>query len=338
MIFINKFNKKIIKNKLFDIDLSKLRSPSFFLNMTRKNKIIYDKFNKYLINSGKIRCLLCEKNISDLYYQVKRYKLIHCKYCFSISANINYKKYNSKLYHKNINKKKFINDNVKKTFEYRYKKFGTERIEYIEKYTSLKKKKKIKILDYGCGMGSFLYSIKNKRKRYLAKGLDFDLNSINYCKSLGLNVDSKNLEDEKNNYYDLITLFDVIEHIQEPKKIISILLKKLKVGGYLIFFTPNLNSLSTILMKDKHNMFAPFDHLCFYSLNSFKFIAKKFNMKLLRFDYFGLDVKDYIQYIEATFRVRVKFNKILNNFSNIIQTFLDSADCSNALRVVMQKK
>ena len=61
-------------------------------------------------------------------------------------------------------------------------------------------------------------------------------------------------------------------------------------------------------------------------------------MKLLRFDYFGFDEKDYIQYIEATFRVRVKLNKIINNFSNIIQTFLDSADCSNALRVIMQKK
>ena len=187
-------------------------------------------------------------------------------------------------------------------------------------------------------MGSFLYFIKNNRKRYLAKGLDFDPDSVNFCKSIGLNVNSGNLEDEKKSYYDLITLFDVIEHIQEPKKIISTLLKKLKVGGYLIFFTPNLNSLSTILMKDKHNMFSPFDHLCFYSLDSFRFIEKKFNLKLLRFDYFGLDVKDYIQYIENAFRIKVKLNKILNNFSNIVQTFLDSANCSNSLRVIMQKK
>ena len=63
MIFINKYNKKIIQNKLFDIDLSKLRSPLFFRDMTKKNRKIYNKFKKYLINSRKISCMLCKKNL-----------------------------------------------------------------------------------------------------------------------------------------------------------------------------------------------------------------------------------------------------------------------------------
>lgn len=338
MIFFNKFNQNIIKKKLFNIDLLKLRSHSFFKEMTKRNDIMYEKYNKYLTNSKIVTCLVCDKKNSEIFYKSKKYKLINCRKCFAVSANINHNKYNTKLYHEDNYKKKFIRKNIEKNFQYRSDTFGKERIEYIEEYTSIRKNKKIKILDYGCGFGSFLYALKKHRMNYLAKGLDFDLDSINFCKSKGLYVDNKNLEYENDNNYDLITLFDVIEHVNEPKKLISNLINKLKVGGYIFFMTPNLNSISTMLMKDKHNMFSPFDHLCFYNLETFKFIAKRFDLKLIHYDYYGLDVKDYLQYIESTMKKKIKLNLILNDFSIVMQNFIDSADYSNAFRIILQKK
>ena len=91
-------------------------------------------------------------------------------------------------------------------------------------------------------------------------------------------------------------------------------------------------------MKDKHNMFSPFDHLCFYNLETFKFIAKRFDLKLIHYDYYGLDVKDYLQYIESTMKKKIKLNLILNDFSIVMQNFIDSADYSNAFRIILQKK
>ena len=59
-------------------------------------------------------------------------------------------------------------------------------------------------------------------------------------------------------------MFDVIEHFVDPMKTLKIILKKLKKGGLLIFYTPNIESVGFELMKNKQNLIQPFFHLNFF--------------------------------------------------------------------------
>ena len=52
-------------------------------------------------------------------------------------------------------------------------------------------------------------------------------------------------------YFSLVTLFDVIEHIPDPIEFLSILHKKMAPGGNILFVTPNVDTLSFKILKEK---------------------------------------------------------------------------------------
>ncbi len=54
-----------------------------------------------------------------------------------------------------------------------------------------------------------------------------------------------------NEYFSLVTLFDVIEHIPHPIEFLSILHKKIAPGGSILFVTPNVDTLSFKILKEK---------------------------------------------------------------------------------------
>ncbi len=316
----------------YDINLYRLRSPDFYNNMISQRDQIYKKLNKFLTDERKCCCLLCGSKKKKVFFRWKKYYLLKCLNCSSVYTNINFKIFKTEFFHKNLSKRKFNKNQMTKTFNYRLNNFAYERIEYIKE--NIKIKKKDIIFDYGCGYGSFLYALK--KKNILSKGMDFDSDSVNFCKSKNLKVSTLPLEHEKNNSIKLITLFDVIEHLIEPINFLKIAKNKLKQNGYVLMFTPNIHSLSGNLMGPDHNMFAVFNHLCFYDHKSLNYLAKKTGFKIIKIDYFGLDIKDYLQMLESKNK-NIKFNKILNNLSNTLQSVLDDCSLSNSMRIIFKK-
>lgn len=109
---------------------------------------------------------------------------------------------------------------------------------YLEKYI----RNNDKILEYGCGIAPFSYSLVNFS---LKKNLDItfaDILQINYvyakfllsgiCKPKLLSNRAHNLE---KNYYDVIILQAVLEHIPDPLNTIQSLYDSLKKNGIIIF-------------------------------------------------------------------------------------------------------
>lgn len=100
-----------------------------------------------------------------------------------------------------------------------------------------------KILDIGCATGVFLNSMqKHGWECYGVEPSDFASDyAIN---RLGLNIFHGYLTDGifEENFFDVITLWDVIEHLSEPVETLQIISKILKPGGLLVVTTPNANS------------------------------------------------------------------------------------------------
>ena len=324
--------KNIFGLREFDIDLYKLRSPNFYKNMITQRNKVYSKLNKFLINTKNCFCLLCGSKKKKIFLNWKKYTLLSCMKCTAVYTNINFRKFKSHHFHSNITKRKINEQEMVKTFNYRLNNFAHERIEYIRE--NIKIKRNDIVFDYGCGFGSFLYALKEKN--ILSKGMDFDADSIKFCKSKKLDVTDSPLENEKNNSLKLITLFDVIEHLIEPISFLRTANKKLKKNGNILMFTPNIHSISGRLMGPDHNMFAVFNHLCFYNLKSLNYLVKKTGFKIIKIDYFGLDIKDYLQMLESKNK-NIKLNKILNQISNTLQSVIDKSSLSNSMRVIIKK-
>lgn len=107
--------------------------------------------------------------------------------------------------------------------------------------------KEIKILDYGCGFGQIISSLK-KEKYENIYGVDIEEKALEYCVSNSLNVKRLNLEDLTNPFefkFDIIILSHIIEHISKDKIIETLsLIKKdfLMQNGKLLISVPNAQS------------------------------------------------------------------------------------------------
>ena len=100
-----------------------------------------------------------------------------------------------------------------------------------------------KLLDIGCGMGEFLKISSDYGMDPL--GIDLNRTTTDYITSnYGYKTLNKLITQEtfEENSFDFIVLSHVIEHVQDPNKLIKIIYKILKPGGIFIMATPNADS------------------------------------------------------------------------------------------------
>ncbi|SFZ98148.1 Methyltransferase-related protein [hydrothermal vent metagenome] len=118
-------------------------------------------------------------------------------------------------------------------------------------------------LDFGCGESSLLASMLEE------EGIACDYYDPIYHPN--------GLEDTKK--YDLIVSTEVFEHLQNPKKIFEMLLKRLNVGGYLAIQTEfHTNEISSFLnwyyIKDP-------THIVFFRAHTFEVLSSLYNCKVV---------------------------------------------------------
>lgn len=100
-----------------------------------------------------------------------------------------------------------------------------------------------KLLDIGCCSGDFIHEAQSKG--FDVWGIDISRRTINQAKALyGLkNVYPEKIEDFSARRdipkFDVVTFFEVIEHIEAPYEFIQDAKKVLRPGGYMILSTPD---------------------------------------------------------------------------------------------------
>jgi len=102
------------------------------------------------------------------------------------------------------------------------------------------------VLDIGSGSGEFLYLLR--RSGYRARGLEPDRGYSSYAQDrLGLDVESRplGLPAPSGAPFAAITIFHVLEHLEDPLAAVEILRSWLEPGGALIVEVPNIESRST---------------------------------------------------------------------------------------------
>jgi len=99
------------------------------------------------------------------------------------------------------------------------------------------------VFDCGCGEGN--HTIIFRRYSDNVMGGDFENRTD---KKLGINfrkITDKNYGQE--NEFDVVSAFDVIEHVQDDFGFLKELVKITKLGGKIIIGTPNRNRLSNVM-------------------------------------------------------------------------------------------
>ncbi len=183
------------------------------------------------------------------------------------------------------------NENYTNSYNILDKFIASFRLKEMKKNVSLKGKN---VIDFGCGSDfTKLTNIYSECKKITAIDKtenDFKKKNLNY-----INYDNDlNLLDEKveNNFYDIIILTAVIEHLDNPEIILNILKKKLINNGIIFLTAPSWKSkpiLEFLAYKLKViNEHLIREHKRYYDLEEYKKLSKLINLKIKKFYFFQL--------------------------------------------------
>lgn len=163
-----------------------------------------------------------------------------------------------------------------------------------------------RVLDIGCGVGNFL--IKAKEKAAEVCGLELNGKAAEQCRQRGLEVYDELIGKhavKKEGYYDMVCMFQVLEHIYDVKNFLADATKALKKGGQLVIGVPNNEPY--FLGYDKYcTLNLPPHHMGLWNKEVFVKMAPAFGLAIKEVRY---DVKGSIKtqaYLHAKYLLNIK--------------------------------
>jgi SAM-dependent methyltransferase len=140
-----------------------------------------------------------------------------------------------------------------------------------------------KILDVGCGDGEVIEELK-KRGKWELWGIDFNKNAISDAKKKGFRVFCGTIESVKlpKNYFDLIIMNHLVEHLEDPLGTIRRAKELLRPGGYIIGQLPNIDCWEYPLFGEKWAGFHIPRHLQMFSKKTLRLLFEKAGLREIR--------------------------------------------------------
>ncbi|VEN74498.1 Methyltransferase [Candidatus Desulfarcum epimagneticum] len=145
-----------------------------------------------------------------------------------------------------------------------------------------------KVLDFGCGPAGFM--LKARKLTKFIRGVELEKRLRNHYDKNRLYVVHNLSELPKDESYDLITMFHTLEHIPDPKNILTQLKPLLSKNGQIVVEVPNANDALLTLYNSK-----AFSDFTYWSCHLFLFTTSTLG-KLLKHSGFK------INYIKQTQR------------------------------------
>jgi SAM-dependent methyltransferase len=107
-----------------------------------------------------------------------------------------------------------------------------------------------RMLDIGCGTGVFCHVAR--QYGWIPKGIDEAEGALAFARSeFGLDVEMGNFETlaVEPGAYDLVTMWDVIEHSRDPRALVDAAVRCLRPGGLLALATPNQRNVMEVVAR-----------------------------------------------------------------------------------------
>lgn len=141
-------------------------------------------------------------------------------------------------------------------------------------------------LDVGCASGNFLRLLS--QKGWDVKGIELDQDMFENVKRQGFDVSNIPLEhyEPSTNLpagqagFQLITLFDVIEHLPYLNNDLEKLSGLLDSKGSIVLVTPNIKSMQHRLFGKNWFQFKPREHIYYFSPKTLEQVVKPYDLKI----------------------------------------------------------
>lgn len=209
----------------------------------------------------KINCPICESKDVRFFSQKKGYSLYKCQNCkllFISPVPASLDVYDDSYF-----------SGAEKGFGYvDYDADKEPMIPVFNKYLDLVNSLGVKtgtLLDIGAATGFFIDLAK--KRGFTVKGVELSDYAAKKGREKGLDVFTGDLHSAhyRDGQFDVITMFDVIEHVPDPVGFISEASRILKKDGLLLINTPDAESLWAKVLGPRWQLIMPPEHIHYFS-------------------------------------------------------------------------
>lgn len=234
-----------------------------------------------------VRCNLCTNDETNFLFQIEGLNIVRCKECGLIYVNPRPK---AESIYQIYDEKYFIHKNDCFTNQYfgyydyisdkkKIEKSFIRRLDVIEKYCNYGR-----LLDVGCASGYFLLAA-NKRG-WDVHGIDVSAFAVAIAKrEFGENRIMKGTLKEikfPENSFDVVTFWDVLEHLPDPISNLKEAYGILKPGGIIGIVVPDAGSLASHILGKYWPEFKRIrEHIYFFNKKTITTMLEKVGFKVL---------------------------------------------------------
>lgn len=138
------------------------------------------------------------------------------------------------------------------------------------------------LVDVGAGFGTFCEEIKKNGIFNRVIAVEPTPNLAETCRKKGLEVIQKPIEEVsfENDTVNVITNFEVIEHLFSPKDFLLSCSSVLSKGGVLILTCPNVKGFDIAVLKESSDSVDP-EHLNYFNLSSISQLLKNCGFEVI---------------------------------------------------------
>ena len=154
---------------------------------------------------------------------------------------------------------------------------------FLQQAVKLSGKQKGSVLDIGCGTGRFLEFAQTHGWQITGLELCAEVGKKTAAR-LGAQVYLGNLFDVQlpEERFDLVTMFDCIEHLEDPLRALAVCWQTLKRGGVLAVTTPNLEGIGRLLLGPRAFAIWPDTHIVYFRPRSLRFALRQVKFDCIR--------------------------------------------------------
>ena len=248
-----------------------------------------------------IHCCVCQNHDTQkfkLKYQKEKYAVVVCDTCDFHFIPPYYRKQIEYSNYKNAN----VTEAIRRGNNWLKVQRHKLRFRFVSKFV-----KQGKLFDLGAGWGHFMLAAKELG--YDIYGVEISEEPYKYCvNDLKLPVDHTDFFDmDESKKFDVITMWDVLEHIDKADVFLQKCHKLTADGGYLILQVPQIDSYFSKKQQDKWNMMG-LDHVNYFSIKTMKQILANNGYEMVAVKS-SFEIKLFIMYSILPILKRFKGNR-----------------------------
>ena len=223
-----------------------------------------------------INCPACNARDSEISINKNNFDYHLCKNCETLYVNPRPPvKDLNKYYTESPSATYWVNEFFLPVAEARREKMFKPRAEYVANY--FKTRETLHVGDIGAGFGIFLEELIKIKPEYKVTAIEPSNEMAEICRGKRLNVIPQAIEDVDHSKYsfDILTSFELFEHLFDPSAFLKTIYNLLNPGGYIILTTLNGLGFDIQINWEKSKSISPPHHLNFFNPWAVKLLMEK---------------------------------------------------------------